>query len=38
MQAYLHELGIELDASTLHDASGDAYATHLILQALQKLV
>lgn len=32
------ELGIELDASTLHDASRDAYATHLILETLERVL
>lgn len=30
------ELGVELDASTLHDAGRDAYATHLIMETLEK--
>lgn len=32
------ELGIELDASTLHDAGRDAYATHIILKTLEKVL
>ena len=34
----LDELGINIDSATLHDATHDSYATHLILQALQKVV
>jgi DNA polymerase-3 subunit epsilon len=38
VQTCLDEFGIELDASTLHNATHDTHSTHLIFQALQKVV
>jgi DNA polymerase III epsilon subunit-like protein len=36
--ACLQALGVKVDPSHLHDASNDAYATHLIFEALQKVL
>ena len=38
VETCLDEFGVELDASTLHDAGRDAYATHLILEALERVL
>jgi DNA polymerase III epsilon subunit-like protein len=34
----LQTLGIQIEPSHLHDADNDAYATHLIFEALQKIL
>ncbi len=36
--ACISKLNIKVDASNIHDASEDAYLTHLIFQALQRLL
>ena len=38
ISACLEALGIQADPSQLHDAGGDAFATHMIFQALQRVV